>query len=147
MLNILIAEDDLDDLFLFKEALAEVLPVYNITHARNGLQCLSFLETMQSPDVIFLDIRMPLKNGFQCLEVIKAHSSLCNIPVIMLSTSDNLDDVELSYKSGALLYLVKPTTTKFLVIALKGVFHLIRRPNMDMTTIENFVVMDKRKYK
>ena len=107
MPNILIAEDDADDLLLFKEALAEVIPDFNIYHARNGLECVDILKTQSPvPDVIFLDMSMPLLNGLQCLENIKEQRHLKNIPVIMLSTSDLMHDVDASYKNGATLYLL-----------------------------------------
>ena len=140
MLNILIAEDDLDDLVAFKEALGEVLPKFNITHARNGVECLNLLLVQPPPDMIFLDVQMPLKNGIQCLQSIQNQHALAGIPVIMLSTSANMGDVDASYDNGATLYLVKPTDVKALAVALKGTFRLLGRPKKDLLIKENFVV-------
>lgn len=142
MLNILVAEDDADDLETFKEALSEVLPQFNIIHARNGLECLNLLLLQTLPDMIFLDIHMPLKNGLQCLKSINKQHALSGIPIIMLSTSDNMDDVDESYESGATLYLVKPSDVKNLAIALKGTFRLLGRPRKDLRIKENFVVKE-----
>jgi DNA-binding response OmpR family regulator len=145
MLNILIEEDDPDDFLLFKEALAEVLPDFNISHARNGMECLNLLKPNNpEPDVVFLDISMPLKNGFQVLETIKSEDHLSGVPVIMLSTSDQMDDVDTSYKNGATLYLVKPASVKNLAIALKGVFHMLGRPRKEQRDLENFVIKDNK---
>ncbi|HEX8334775.1 MAG TPA: response regulator [Segetibacter sp.] len=147
MLNILIAEDDTDDLLLFKEALGEVLPDFNMSHARNGLECLNLLkQNSPEPDVIFLDISMPLRNGFEVLESIKSEPHLKGVPIIMLSTSDQMEDVDISYKNGATLYLVKPSSVKNLAIALKGVFHMLGRPRKEQLDLKNFVVKDD-KYK
>lgn len=145
MLNILIAEDDHDDFLLFNEALAEVLPDFNIIHARNGLECINLLKTNAvDTDVIFLDMSMPLKNGLQCLENIKEQDPLNNVPVIMLSTSDQMADVDASYNNGATLYLVKPSSVKNLAIALKGAFHMLGRPKKELRIRENFVVKDSK---
>ena len=144
MLNILVAEDDPDDFLLFKEALSEVLPNFNITHALNGLECLNILTSNPPPDVIFLDVRMPLRTGLQCLESIKCQPGLTTIPIIMLSTSHQMEDVDSSYRSGATLYLVKPTDAKSLAIALKGAFHMLGRPKKEQQIKENFIVKDSK---
>jgi DNA-binding response OmpR family regulator len=87
---------------------------------------------------------MPLKNGFQVLETIKSEDHLSGVPVIMLSTSDQMDDVDTSYKNGATLYLVKPASVKNLAIALKGVFHMLGRPRKEQRDLENFVIKDNK---
>ena len=144
MLDILIAEDDTDDLLLFKEALGHVLPAFNIIHASNGLECLEILKAQAPPDVIFLDVRMPLRTGLQCLESIKCTPGLGGIPIIMLSTSHNMEEVDACYRSGATLYIAKPTDAKTLAITLKGAFHMLQKSKRDSRTIENFRVKDSK---
>ena len=60
------------------------------------------------PDVIFLDLNMPLKNGFQCLKEIKMNGSLKQLPVIIFSTTIQAETVDKVYKDGASFYMRKP---------------------------------------
>ncbi len=62
-LNILIAEDDKDDAEMLIEALRSVLPSGNCIVTKNGIECLRYLKTHDAPDLVFLDLNMPLKNG------------------------------------------------------------------------------------
>ena len=65
-------------------------------------------ETSQLPHVIFLDINMPRKNGFECLAEIKNSDRLKDVPVIMLSTSNSRDAMSSLFKTGADIYIRKP---------------------------------------
>lgn len=107
--NIYYADDDQDDVLLFKDVFVELgLPI-NLTIAENGIVLLEkLLATRQQPDVIFMDLNMPLKNGFQCLKEIKTYTSLQTIPVVILSTSSAMDNIEKSYQLGAFQYIQKP---------------------------------------
>jgi len=124
---IFIADDDEDDRLLFLDAVQDLgLPVA-VESACDGQQLLNTLcSTMQRlPDLIFLDINMPVKNGFDCLEEIRSNKgALKEIKIIMLSTSRSPDNIELSYKLGADLYAVKPSTFQGLKNLLQKVFEL-----------------------
>ncbi|MES2397191.1 MAG: response regulator [Bacteroidota bacterium] len=88
-LNILLADDDRDDRFLFQKAL-KALPVStNLTVVYDGVQLMKYLSENSEhlPDVLFLDINMPRKNGFECLLEIKESETLKDLPVVMFSTS------------------------------------------------------------
>ncbi|SKC58158.1 response regulator [Ohtaekwangia koreensis] len=107
--NIYYADDDQDDVLLFKDVFVELGQPINLTIAENGIVLLEkLLATRQHPDVIFMDLNMPLKNGFQCLKEIKTHTSLQEIPVVILSTSSAMDNIEKSYQLGAFQYIQKP---------------------------------------
>lgn len=103
-----LAEDDNDDVFLFKQAIADIdirpdLYVYN-----DGQQLLNALGmvTPQTPDFIFLDIDMPVKNGFETLvDIRKFYSG--KVPVFFLSTSLDEDTIENARRWGATGYLSK----------------------------------------
>ena len=88
-MNILLADDDADDCFFFEKALGEIPIKTNLTIVRDGEQLMSYLfENVELlPDVIFLDLSMPRKTGFECLQEIKENVSLKDIRVVMLSTS------------------------------------------------------------
>lgn len=77
-LNILLADDDSDDCLFFKEALRELLLSTNLTTVHDGEQLMQLLtnETNVLPHVLFLDLNMPRKNGFECLTEIKLSKKL-----------------------------------------------------------------------
>jgi len=109
-LNLLLADDDEDDCLFFKEAL-EDLPVESfLTTVNNGEQLMRELNarTERLPDIIFLDLNMPRKPGFECLREIKQDEKLKSLPVIVYSTSLETDVVDLLYENGAQHYIRKP---------------------------------------
>jgi len=110
-LNILLADDDLDDCQFFKEAL-EALPLITTLNTLNdGEQLMNYLlkNTDHLPHVLFLDINMPRKNGFECLTEIKNHAKLKDLPVVMFSTTNAQDKINVLFKIGAHVYIRKPS--------------------------------------
>jgi len=106
---ILLADDDKDDRFLFREALREVRNDIHLLTAEHGKALMEMLfHATILPDLILLDINMPFKNGKECLIEIKNDRILSEIPVIMYSTSSNPRDIEDTYRAGANLYIEKP---------------------------------------
>jgi CheY-like chemotaxis protein len=115
-IQILLADDDKDDCFLFREALSELPVTTDLETVYDGEQLMDYLNSHedQLPDVLFLDLNMPRKNGFECLSEIKHNEKLKSLPVIMFSTSyprdmhyEN-DIMKLLYKIGARDYIRKP---------------------------------------
>ena len=115
-LNILLADDDIDDCHLFKEALDELPLSFDLSLVHNGEQLMKLLHQKgaQLPDMLFLDLNMPHKNGFQCLSEIKQDEQLKQIPVIIYSTSIQQAGINLLYKNGAHHYIRKPSEFHFL---------------------------------
>lgn len=108
-LRILLADDDLDDCFLFKEALDEFDCSLHFGIVNNGEQLMQSLRKNSIlPDVLFLDMNMPRKNGFDCLLEIKGNEKLKSIPVIIFSTFYDPDIVQMLYQKGAQFYIQKP---------------------------------------
>ena len=107
MKTILLADDDDDDVFLFRNALAQIRQDVKIITARNGVDCMNLLMESSLPDLIFLDINMPLKTGLECLEEIRKDDRLKKLKVVVLSTASTRDLVDTAYKKGANLYLRK----------------------------------------
>ena len=122
MVNILIAEDDKDDFLLLEEAIENILPDYTITRSCNGKELLQRLKDNRVPDFIFLDLSMPKMNGIDCLMDIRRQKQWQTIPVIIYSTSSDFEDIDLCYKNGCTLYMVKPPSFKKLLIQLKRLF-------------------------
>ncbi len=108
-INILLADDDKDDRFLFEKALKDIAVAFQLTTVSDGERLMDHLlnRSVSLPDVIFIDLNMPRKNGSECLVIIKQNEKLKHIPVIIYSTS--LHDViaELLYQNGAHYYLQK----------------------------------------
>ncbi len=110
--NIFLTDDDTDDCQLFSEIIQEINPVKDakLTISNDGVALMKTLdETVPPPpEVIFLDLNMPRKNGFECLEEIRKTPKLMDIPVVIFSTSSSNDVVDRSYKFGANYYICKP---------------------------------------
>jgi len=106
--HILLVDDDEDDQFLFTDALAEIDRSIRLEIAFNGLDALAALhKAAVLPDVIFMDIYMPLMNGLDCLRRLKAIERLKNIPVVVLSATKGVIQQQMA-ASGAILLLTKP---------------------------------------
>ena len=110
-LNILLADDDVDDCIFFKQAVDELLLPVNFTAVHDGEQLMQQLtnETNKLPNVLFLDLNMPRKNGFECLSEIKLNEKLKQLPVIMFSTSFEQGVVDQLYLNGAQYFIRKPS--------------------------------------
>src|SRR3712207_5227889 len=108
MANIVIAEDDREDFLMLEEAIESTLSQFRISHSRDGKELLQKINDQNTPDLIFLDLNLPKKNGLDCLIDIRQRKSLQSTPVIIYSTSSDFEDINLCYKNGCTLYLVKP---------------------------------------
>jgi CheY-like chemotaxis protein len=116
-MNILLADDDADDRKFFKDALKVLSLPANLSTVNNGEELMDHLlaNTEQLPHVLFLDINMPAKNGFECLAEIKQNNKLKDIPVVMYSTSSEQDKIKILFKTGADVYIHKPSNFAQLV--------------------------------
>jgi CheY-like chemotaxis protein len=119
----LLADDDSDDAALFCEAVTRIGPVLQCVTVENGVELFELLsrhEDTGEPDVIFLDINMPLMDGWDCLKKLK-NSNYRNIPTIMYSTSSAKRDIDMAYSLGAILFVTKPENFKELCNILQVV--------------------------
>ena len=141
-LNILLADDDTDDCFFFKEALRELLQYTNLTTVQDGEQLMQLLtnETNELPHILFLDLNMPRKNGFECLSEIKQNKKLKNLPVVIFSTSFEQEVVNLLYKNGAQYFIRKPALFLQFKKIILHTLTLILQENVSQPTKENFVL-------
>lgn len=106
--NILLADDDDDDRLLFTDVLKEYSKDSNLTFAHNGEHLMTILRSEELPDVLFLDLNMPLKNGIECLSEIRGDEKLKDLPVVIFSTSSHPGTISQMYDIGAHLYVRKP---------------------------------------
>ena len=102
-------DDDEDDRMLFEDAIQELFPNLDLRLYENGINLVDRLinDISDLPRLIFLDLNMPVKNGFECLEEIRKNNSLRHIPVVVFSTSSSAKDRERSLQLGANHFLTK----------------------------------------
>jgi len=105
--SIMLIDDDPDDQLLFRDAVHTVRPDLQCELASSCLEAIKQLEVF-SPDLIFMDLNMPVMNGFDCLVYLKNKSDLRDIPVIIFTTSKNLSDINRTRQLGANWYMTKP---------------------------------------
>lgn len=141
-LNLLLADDDKDDCLFFKDALEELPVTAELTTVHNGEQLMQLLtERMgELPSVLFLDLNMPRKNGFECLSEIKLNEQFKDLPVIIFSTSFDQDVVNLLYKKGGQYYIRKPAEFSQLKKVILEALTLIAQGTADQPDRENFVL-------
>lgn len=114
--NILLADDDADDCFFFEKALREISIATQLTIVNDGERLMDYLSknSEKLPDVLFLDLNMPRKSGFECLTEIKENSKMKDLYVVMFSTSYTLDRnyeqsmIDVLFRMGAQDYIRKP---------------------------------------
>ena len=121
--NIWLADDDHDDQLVFENAVREILPAVNLTLFTDSDELLNELKR-NTPDLLFLDINMPCRDGKQCLKLIKENPAYQTLPVIMLTGSEYYEDIQACYKAGATLYVIKCYSYAELNTCLKHLFQL-----------------------
>lgn len=124
--SIFLADDDTDDCNIFREALKEVSEATELTISFDGVELMSTLdETVPPPPyVIFLDLNMPRKNGFESLSEIRKNDRYKDIPVVILTTASNPDIIERTFHLGANYFVQKPASYSKLKDAIKTVLSL-----------------------
>lgn len=140
--SVFLTDDDADDRFLFEEALMDVRNNISITAFNNGEQLMNLLKDKKSrhPNLIFLDLNMPLKNGIECLEEIKNNDNLKYIPVVIFSTSRQKETVNQAYIKGANFYMYKPDNFEKLKLLLDKVFSLSAKSLTERSDRDNFII-------
>lgn len=125
---ILMADDDEDDRLLTQEALAESRVLNELHFVEDGVELLEYLERTGKfedktlsprPGLILLDLNMPRMDGREALQAIKANPNLKGIPVVILTTSKQEEDMVKGYDLGAASYITKPVTFDGLVELMK----------------------------
>jgi CheY-like chemotaxis protein len=129
-LLVILTEDDEAAANLIKMNLSRA-GLKNIHWAKNGKECIDFLSVSknlkENPHIIvLLDINMPVMDGFDTLKKIKNESKLKHIPVIMLTTTDNPQEVNKCYELGCNFYIKKPVEYKAFMESLKSIANFAR---------------------
>lgn len=110
LLNIALADDDEDDRMLFSEAIEEIDMRTKLSLFNHGQELMDYLilPHIILPNLIFLDLNMPIKNGKQCLIEIRNNPRLKDICIVIYSTSSSEKDIEDTFLNGANIYVNKP---------------------------------------
>ena len=114
--HILLADDDKDHAMLFERMVRQDYPSIKVSNVNDGDQLLFFLH-LNKVDLLFLDLNMPVKNGFEVLKELRQLKQFNKVPVVIFTTSDHEAAIETTRRLGANLYVTKPLTYNL----LKGV--------------------------
>ena len=112
--EVLLVEDNEDEVFLTRRAFHTVSPLINLHHVENGEKCLNFLRRQPPyaqapvPDLILLDINMPVMSGRDVLKAISADQALCHLPVVVMTTSTEENEIYEMYRLRCNSYITKP---------------------------------------
>ena len=138
-LNILLADDDADDRFFFDKVLKKLRIQTRLITVTDGEKLMSHLSDNYTnlPDVLFLDLNMPRKNGLECLSDIKQNERLEHLPVVIYSTHLHEKDANVLYEKGAHYYIRKTD-----MIELTKILHRI----LDRLVINEFARPAKDKF-
>ena len=128
-IDLLLVEDNQADLKITLRAFEKGRLKNNIYTVKNGQEALDFIfhegiyqdaEKYPQPDIVLLDIMMPKMDGFEALKRLKENERHSHIPVVMLTTSRNEEDVIKSFQYGAVSYIPKPITYEEFIRVVDG---------------------------
>jgi CheY-like chemotaxis protein len=133
-MNFLFIDDDLEDIGLYKEAIDYINASEYIADQDKNINCITLtscedvinvvLKLTEKPDIIFLDINMPLIGGKECLRMLKDDPQTSGIPVVMLSTTCPLADAEEFKSMGAVECIQKPNSfNKLVKVFSRFIYH------------------------
>jgi CheY-like chemotaxis protein len=142
-LHILLADDDEDDRLFFKDAVEKVKRKTKITFLNDGEQLMEYLTKKDAnlPQVVFLDLNMPRKNGIECLREIRSHITLNDLSVAIYSTSSAEEDIEETFAQGANIYIRKPRDFGMLKKIMTEVLSLNWKYHTTGRNRENYLLM------
>ena len=128
-IDILLVEDDPGDVLMTREALAQHKVVNNLHVVSDGVEATKFLrreegyEDAPRPGLVLLDLNLPRKDGREVLADVKADPDLCDIPIVVLTTSSSDEDILRSYKLHANAYVTKPVDFNRFVEIVRQIDH------------------------
>jgi two-component system, chemotaxis family, response regulator Rcp1 len=139
--EILLVEDNENDVFLTRKGFAKAKFMINLNHVQDGEECMEYLRKQGRfanalpPDVILLDLNMPRMDGREVLAAISADKTLQHLPVIILTTSDEENEILKMYQLRCSSYIVKPVSFDRFVQAMQALadywFTLVVLPQAD----------------
>lgn len=141
-IHIILADDDEDDRLFFTDAFDELKMNTKVYTYNDGVELMNYLNSEDAilPNVLFLDLNMPLKNGIECLNEIKANSKMNDIAIAIYSTSASEEDIEETFVLGANIYIKKPSSFKQLKKVLSDVVSINWQYHTNGLNKDNFLM-------
>lgn len=141
-LHVLLADDDEDDRLFFKEAFEDIKIKTKVSTVNDGVELMKYLNEPGNslPDILFLDLNMPLKNGIECLKEIRSSPKLKDISIAIYSTSASEEDIEKTFVKGANVYIKKPNDFSTLRKILSEVISINWQYHTNGLNKENFLL-------
>lgn len=121
--HLVLIDDDADACLLFERALRKLAPESYFTALNDGNALCSDLARLR-PDLLFLDLTLPTKDGFDCLRELRAQPAWEQLRIVVYSASVRMSDIARAYEFGADLFIVKPFSQSHLVNALEHVLNM-----------------------
>ncbi|WNM18361.1 response regulator [Flavobacterium capsici] len=141
-ITIALADDDEDDRLFFTDAFEELKINTNVTTCNDGVELMEYLLNPDTilPNILFLDLNMPRKNGFECLLDIRKEKKFNDIAIAIYSTSSSEEDIENTFVHGANIYIKKPSDFNTLKKVLSEVVTLNWQYHTSGLNKENFLL-------
>ncbi len=142
-LQVLLADDDDDDREMLREAIESVRVDVSLHNFEDGEKLMAHLSTYNGnvPDMIFLDLNMPRKNGLECLTEIRTQKKFNETVIAVYSTSSAEKDIDSTFLAGANIYIRKPRDYKLLQKVLSDVLSTNWQYHTSKLNRENFVML------
>lgn len=139
---IMLADDDPDDRLLFTDAFDELKISTKVQTFCDGAELMTYLNSENAilPEILFLDLNMPKKNGLECLKEIKTNEKLGKIAVAIYSTSSSEEHIEETFVIGANIYIKKPNDFNALKKVLQDVVTMNWQYHTSGMNMENFLL-------
>jgi CheY-like chemotaxis protein len=134
------ADDDKDDFFILKEAAERAGEVLQISYAGNWLELWRFI-MKTIPDMLFLDINMPVKDGIECLQLLRNERKYDKVPILIYSTSVSKADIDKAYRHGANYFIVKPNAIDDIANIIKKLISMGKEALLSVPPREEFVII------
>lgn len=141
-IHIILADDDEDDRMFFTDAFDELKINTKVQTFNNGAELMNYLneDTCILPNVLFLDLNMPKKNGIECLLEIKENERFKDIAIAIYSTSSSEEHIEETFVNGANIYIKKPNDFATLKKVLSDVVTLNWQYHTSGLNKDNFLL-------
>lgn len=141
-LRILLTDDDQGDRILFTEIFDEMTEKTIVQTLNNGAELMKYLNENDKPlpDLLFLDLNMPHKNGLECLREIRGNSEFDDMSIAIYSTSNFDKDINQTFEEGANIYITKPSDFQELKKVLAKAVSFTRQEKDSGFNKENFVL-------
>ena len=121
--NLFLADDNLEDCRAFERAIMEINIHTKLTTVTDGEELMQLLSHFV-PELLFLDLEMPCKNGIQCLQMIREEKAFSALPVVVFSATRRNNNIQVAYGFGANLFFTKPGNYNELKASLETILKM-----------------------